>query len=178
MEYPVYSNYKKTKNTWFPLIPLGWDVRKIKISFVDKAGSIKTGPFGSQLKSEDMKGGEIKVYNQKNVIRKDLGLGDEYITTDKFKELKAFEVFDGDLLITTRGTIGKSLVVKENSKRGILHPCLMRIQFNKQQMLNNYFVYFLEEQGVLLEQLNISSNSTTLEVIYSDTLKQYFGQLI
>lgn len=156
---------------WLGDVPEHWQVRRIKFSLKDKAGAIKTGPFGSQLKSEEMTGGDYKIYNQKNVIQQDLSLGDEYIDDEKFKQLSAFEVFVSDLLVTTRGTIGKCIEVPINSEKGILHPCLMRLQFKDEEFLNEYFIWLLQESGLLLKELVLSSNATTLEVIYSDTLK-------
>lgn len=177
MLYQSYPEYVNTSNKWYPSIPKSWDVRRIKFSFQDKAGAIKTGPFGSQLKSEEMNGSDYKVYNQRNVIQQNLSLGDEYIDEDKFKDLSAFEVFVHDLLVTTRGTIGKCMQVQPNCGKGILHPCLMRLQFKDEVLLNEYFVYLLQESGLLLDELMLSSNATTLEVIYSDTLKNISAPL-
>ena len=74
--------------------------------FVAKKGSIKTGPFGSQLTIKDMEGTDIKVINQRNVIDNDFDFGDNFINHEKYIELRAFTIFPGDILITTRGTIG------------------------------------------------------------------------
>jgi len=167
----INTKMKSSGVDWLGDVPEHWEVKRIKFSFKDKAGAIKTGPFGSQLKSVDMKGVDYKVFNQKNVIQQDLSLGKEYIDEDKFQQLSAFEVFEYDLLITTRGTIGKCMEVPKNSEKGILHPCLMRLQLKEDVFLNDYFVWLLQESGLLLEQLKLSSNATTLEVIYSETLK-------
>ena len=177
MEAILYDKYKQTGVAWFSSIPSHWRAEKIKFSFRGSSGSIKTGPFGSQLKFEDMQGLDIKVYNQKNVIQGDLSLGDEYIDYDKFELLKAFEVFEEDLLITTRGTIGRCKLVPKGSKRGILHPCLMRIQFDSNKINYRYFEYLLEESKLLLVELALKSNSTTLEVIYSETLKNIYAPI-
>lgn len=162
---------------WLGDVPEHWGVRAIKFSFKDKAGAIKTGPFGSHIKSEDMTGSAYKVYNQKNVIQQDLSLGDEYIDEEKYEELISFEIFDDDLLVTTRGTIGKCIAVPEGSEKGILHPCLMRIQFKKDVFISDYFIWLLQESGLLFEELSLCSNATTLDVIYSETLKNVVAPL-
>ena len=87
------------------------------------------------------------------------------------------EVFEEDLLITTRGTIGRCKLVPKGSKRGILHPCLMRIQFDSNKINYRYFEYLLEESKLLLVELALKSNSTTLEVIYSETLKNIYAPI-
>ena len=53
---------------------------------------IKTGPFGSQLKSDIIQEDGFKVYGQENVINKDFQLGNRFISEDKFKELAVCEI--------------------------------------------------------------------------------------
>jgi type I restriction enzyme S subunit len=171
MKLISYPEYRDTGVEWFNRIPAHWKCKKIKFSFKNKGSAIKTGPFGSQLKSEDMKGTDIKIYNQKNVIQGDLLLGDEYIDFAKFNELSAFEVFEEDLLVTTRGTIGRCKLVEKGAEKGILHPCLMRIQLDSKKFSHRFFIYLLQESGLLLIELMLKSNATTLDVIYSETLK-------
>jgi len=55
---------------WIGEIPEGWEVRRLKFVLDNKKNSIKTGPFGSQLTIDEMYDSEYKVYNQKNVIKK------------------------------------------------------------------------------------------------------------
>lgn len=111
---------------WLGNVPEGWEVKPIKHLLLPKKGAIKTGPFGSQLTSSDMFSGEIKVYNQRTVLDNDFDAGLNYISLEKFNDLQAFEVFPGDVLVTTRGTIGRTALAPQGIERGILHPCLMR----------------------------------------------------
>jgi len=155
---------------WLGEIPEHWSFGAIKYYVKSKPDAIKTGPFGSQLHSSDMESGEIKVYNQKNVIRQDLTIGDEYISHDKFAKLSSFEVFPGDVLVTTRGTIGKSIILPENAERGILHPCLLRLQTNDNVLNNEFLRTLIQDSGIVKNQILKSSNATTIEVIYSGTI--------
>ena len=73
----------------------------------------KKGPFGSSItkamfihESESA----IKVYEQKNAIYKDDILGNYYISQSKFDELKGFEVFPEDIIVSCTGTIGETLI--------------------------------------------------------------------
>ncbi len=88
---------------WLGEIPAHWTLTTIKRLLVGQKGAIKTGPFGSHLHSSEMMDSEIKVFNQRTVIDRDILGGLNYISMAKFDELKAFEAFPGDLLITTRG---------------------------------------------------------------------------
>jgi type I restriction enzyme S subunit len=94
------------------------------------------------------------------------------VSLEKFEELKPFEVFPGDLLVTTRGTIGRCMVVPRGAEKGILHPCHMRLQLNETHIADRYLELLIEESGFVLDQLKLMSNATTIEVIYSESLKE------
>ncbi len=174
MTHATYDSYKESGIPWLAKVPAGWEVVKLKILLKDKAGAIKTGPFGSQLKSEDMASGTIKVYNQRNVLDKNFNTGENYISGDKYKLLQAFTVFAGDLLVTTRGTIGKCALLPDDAEIGILHPCLMRLQLSDKQCYPYYISLLIQDGTIILSQLKLASNATTIEVIYSETLKNVF----
>lgn len=157
---------------WLGKIPAHWDLLSLKRCVLLKAGSIKTGPFGSQLLAANMQGEDVKVYNQRTVIDRDFLKGDVFISREKFQELKAFEIYPGDVLVTTRGTIGRCAIVPADSDQGILHPCLMRIQPDPAQLLREYIALLIQESNLVRTQLAIASNATTIDVIYSDTMRQ------
>ena len=157
---------------WLGEIPAHWEAKRLKHLLRPQKGAIKTGPFGSQLQSADMQAGEIKVYNQRSVLDRDFATGENYVSLEKFQELHAFETFPGDLLITTRGSIGRCAILPEDAERGILHPCLMRIQVDQRKVSARFLEILIQDGDFILEQLRLLSNATTIDVIYSDTLKE------
>ena len=165
---------KDSGGEWLGEIPAHWEVKRIKNLLKAKAGAIKTGPFGSQLLSSEMYSGDVKVYNQRTVIDNDFKIGENYISIEKFEELKGFEIFPGDLMVTTRGTIGCCAIVPDEAEAGILHPCLMRLQINQNQAINEYVALLIQESRLVRDQLKFMSNATTIEVIYSESLKSVF----
>ncbi len=167
------ANLKPSGIEWLGDVPEHWVVARMKQKLRNRKGAIKTGPFGSHLKSSDMMEGTIKVYNQRSVIDADFSGGGFYITEQKFDELRAFEVEPLDVLVTTRGTIGRCAILPVGADRGILHPCLIRVQ-PSDTLSRDYLQVLIEQSGLVLEQLKIMSNATTIEVIYSDSLKEVF----
>jgi type I restriction enzyme, S subunit len=157
---------------WLGQVPKHWEVMALKYAVVNRLGAIKTGPFGSQLLSSEMLEGEIKVYNQRSVIDRDFTAGENYITKDKYQELLSFTTYPGDVLLTTRGTIGRCAILPENAEPGILHPCLMRIQPHPKRLLAEYLSLLIQDAFLLQTQLFLLSNATTIDVIYSDTMKK------
>lgn len=155
---------------WLGDVPAHWDVGALKHFISPVPGAIKTGPFGSHLKSEDMKEGPYKVFNQRSVIDADFSSGDNFISEEKFAELRGFTAFPGDVLVTTRGTIGRAAILPDNAEVGILHPCLLRVQVDESKITSSYLCRLIQESHLLKTQLSLMSNSTTIEVIYSETM--------
>ncbi len=156
---------------WLGEIPANWEVKKLKYVVVTNPGAIKSGPFGSQILTSEMSGSDVKVYNQRNVVDQDFDAGENYITQAKYLELSSFTVYVGDILITTRGTIGRCAIVPQQAPLGILHPCLMRIQPDIKKILSNYLKIIIQDSALFYSQLQYFSNATTIDVVYTDTLK-------
>jgi type I restriction enzyme S subunit len=154
---------------WLGEVPEHWYVKPLKFAISDKKGAVKAGPFGSHLKNSDMEGCDVKVVTQKNVIAKNFDVGDSMISFGKYTELAGFRIELNDVLISTRGTIGKA-VVYDRGDAAILHPCLIRIQMDLDQAIPEFIALLIEDSGYVLEQILINSNSTTIEVIYSENL--------
>lgn len=168
-KYQQYEEYKDSGVEWLGEIPEHWEVKPLKYLIKAVRGAVKAGPFGSHLKNSDMQGGDVKVVTQQNVISNDIHVGDSFISFKKYRELRTFKIFKNDVLITTRGTIGRTYVY-DTDETAILHPCLIRIQLDKAKADTHFVSLVIQESGYALEQILINSNATTIEVIYSDNL--------
>jgi type I restriction enzyme S subunit len=124
-------------------LPDGWEwVRLEQIVELDD-NSIRRGPFGSAItkgmfipKSEDA----IKIYEQKNAIRKNAKIGNYYISKEHFNKLKRFEVSEGDIIISCAGTIGETYLLPKGIEKGIINQALLKLRINNDIMLNEYFL--------------------------------------
>lgn len=160
---------------WLGEIPEHWEVKKLKYLLKENKDSLKTGPFGSHIKNSDyIPNGSHKVYTQRNVLDNEYENGCESISEEKFEELKGFTIYEGDVLITTRGSIGRCSVFPENIPTGILHPCLIRIQVNENLSLRNWIVNYINNTSLFYNNVKFNSNSTIIDVIYGYTLKEIF----
>ncbi len=172
MSWIRYPEYKNSSVEWLGKIPAHWTFLSLKFAVQPKWGAIKPGPFGSQLLLSEMQSGNIKVYNQKNIIENDFHWGENYISDEKYQELRPFAIEPGDILVTTRGTIGRCAIAPDSLEPGILHPCLMRIQPDARKVLPKFLVVLIQDSFLVQVQLMLASNATTIDVIYSDTLKR------
>jgi type I restriction enzyme, S subunit len=107
-----------------------WEEKKIKQFVLSSKGSMKIGPFGSQLKRSTFVDSGYKVYGQENIFIDDFDYGDRFITESHFNSLKSNEIIAGDFVISTMGTIGKSSVVPLGIQRGIMDSHMIRLQLD------------------------------------------------
>lgn len=164
---------KDSGSEWFGQIPERWNIYRLKFLLSHRKDAMKAGPFGSSLTASDMQGSDVKVFNQRSVLDNDFEEGDEYVSIEKGIELKGFMVNEGDILITTRGTIGKTAIVPIG-KQGILHPCLIKMVIDESVFLKPLLCRIFNETNLLTEQLRLASNATTIDVIYTQNLLNLF----
>ena len=163
---------------WIGEIPEGWEMCKLKYILKSEKYNIKTGPFGTQLKGNDLREeGDVPVYNQRNVIDNQFHSPSVFVTLDKANELAGFHTKPNDVLITSRGTIGKAAILPNGAKEGILHPCLIALRINQDLVNLKYLLYYINGFEGFVINVFLESNATTIEVIYTDTLKNIFVTL-
>ncbi len=138
----------------------------------------KKGPFGSSItksmfvpKSDN----SYKVYEQKNAIYKDITIGNYFISKEKFNELKSFEVFPNDIIVSCAGTIGESYILPQKIPKGIINQALMKITLYVKEMQCFYQYYF---DMILKSKTNEDGKGSAMKNIPPfDILKKYLFPL-
>lgn len=158
---------------WIGQIPEEWKVGPLKYYTSQDKYAIKTGPFGSQLKGDELReNGDVRVYNQRNVIDAQFETVQNYVTSNKAEELESFFTRPSDILLTSRGTIGRAAILPDSAIMGILHPCLIAVRLNTDLLDKRYFLHVLSSP-LFRTYVSVESNATTIEVIYTETLKSF-----
>lgn len=136
------ENMKPSGIEWIGDIPEHWKVKRVKYLIENSSEGIKVGPFGSSLTNEVIgeADGAYKIYGQANLIRRDFGFGDNYVSEQTYQVLKNYEVIEGDVLLSMMGTIGKCCIVPANIVQGIMDSHLI-----KARLLNDCSSEFFEE---------------------------------
>lgn len=156
---------------WLGMIPKNWDTKKIKYLLENSKNSLRVGPFGSSLKGDDFNGNFAKVYTQRNVLDKNLESGNDFITKAKYSQMLGFKVFPSDILITTRGTIGKIIRMEKDYHIGIIHPTIIKFRIPEKNYNYALLEIIFNQSDIINNQIKLMSNATTIDVIYSYTLK-------
>ena len=121
-------------------VPEGW-----KWARLNDLALYKKGPFGSSITKAMFvpeSDNAIKVYEQKNAINKNAHLGHYFISQEKYQELKGFEIFPGDIIVSCAGTIGETFVMPSDMRKGIINQALMKIHLYDNSIKDFYLMYF------------------------------------
>jgi len=127
-----------TGKTRLPGFTEDWDT--ISLEEATTIGGLVRGPFGGTLKKSFFVSRGFKVYEQKNAIRQSVEVGDYFIESKKFNELKRFQIEDGDFIVSCSGTIGRIFQIPNNSPPGVINQALLKISINENIVNSDYFL--------------------------------------
>lgn len=93
-------------------------------------GNFVRGPFGGSLKKNIFKDSGFAVYEQQHPINDQTHSFRYFVDSQKFQEMKRFQVQAGDILMSCSGTFGKMTIVQPDAPQGIINQALLKISLN------------------------------------------------
>src|SRR5665647_3901233 len=171
----MIKSEKAENNTTKPFfnttIPSDWEVKTVDEIALKEKGSIKIGPFGSQLKKEEFVENGVKVYDQETAFNNNFNYGTNFITEKKFQTLKSCELKPGDLIISMMGTIGASAIVPKDAPRGILNSHLLRVRPDKSIISEEFLKISISDSPFTVNQIKRKSHGGIMSGLSAGIMK-------
>lgn len=164
----IIDGARQVVDTYKPSIKIDPSWKMVKLGDVCE---FVRGPFGGSLKKEIFVEQGFLVYEQYHAINNDFEFGRYFIDEDKFNEMRRFEVFPNDLLISCSGTMGKIAIVPENNKKGVINQALLKLTPNK-STISLFVKIYLESSLIQKKYFTNQSGAAIQNVVSVKELKE------
>jgi len=118
-----------------------YSIETISSLLTERKNSIRTGPFGSQLKHSEFTKNGVPVLGIDNIVKNKFNENyKRFLPEEKVKEFERYIVQPDDLIITIMGTTGKVAVAPKNLEKCMSTKHLCVLTLNKEK-INSTFLW-------------------------------------
>ena len=161
--YEIFGNPVKNEK--------GWKEVMINDIAINKKGSIKMGPFGSQLKKKELVNKGIRVLWIENIVDNEFNFkAGKFITKEKYSDLEGFTVKPKNVLITMMGTVGRVAVVPDTIDLAIISSHLLKIEVDEFKC-NPIFLKYMILSSYVQKQLLSASHGIVMGGLNTSIIK-------
>ena len=168
-----------------------WPIATIEQLLASKRGSIRTGPFGSQLKHSEFTDQGVPVLGIDNVVTNQfLWAKPRHVPPEKYANFSRYRVFPGDVIVTIMGTTGRACVAPDDLPEcmSTKHLCVLTLDRSLAEPLFVWGALLFDEnvraqtrlqgQGQIMEGWNLTIVKRLRLRIPPTDIQQSFAQIV
>jgi len=140
-----------------------WPSLKMEQLALDEPGSMRTGPFGSDLRHSEFVDEGVAVLGIDNAVENRFAWDQRrFITEEKYADLRRYTVKANDVIVTIMGTTGRSAVVPQDIPRAITTKHLATITLDRAKAEPEFVSQSLHRHPEILKQIAQSNRGAIM----------------
>lgn len=142
---------------------LHWAESAIEDLAARTPNSIRTGPFGSDLRHSEFVDSGIAVLGIDNAVQNRFAWAERrYVTQEKYEKLKRYTVYPGDVIVTIMGTTGRCAVVPDDVPVAITTKHLATITLDRSRAHPEFVSQSFHSHPEVLAQVEKASRGAIM----------------
>ena len=166
------GRHTRFKQTEIGEVPEDWQVLAIGELGRDLRTVVRTGPFGSSMKTKDFCTSGVPVLTIQSLGENELHAPGLFFTSrEKADELSGYTVAEGDLVFSRVADIGRSLAIDAALGGWLISPNLIRIRPDRRKADARFMMYAITLARVVVRQILSVSGNAGRPVVSSSILR-------
>jgi type I restriction enzyme, S subunit len=162
------------KDSLLGRIPVEWEISNLLEIGFKKEPYIKTGPFGSALKSEHWTETGIPVVTIGSLGEATFILSELlYVSIEKAESMKQYSLKVNDILFSRVADVGRSLVITNEQNGWIMSSNFMRIRLDNEKYKSQFLHVIIKFSHEFHKQANANINASGRSVTNTETLNSF-----
>jgi type I restriction enzyme S subunit len=156
----------------------GWPEATFESLAAPAPGTMRTGPFGSDLRHSEFVDEGVAVLGIDNAVRNSFAWDERrYITPEKYERLKRYTVRPRDVIVTIMGTTGRSAVVPKDIPLAITSKHLATITLNKALVEPEFVAQAIHRHPAVLAQIQQANRGAIMSGLNLGLIKSLMVRL-
>ncbi|ANM03193.1 type I restriction-modification system HsdS subunit protein [Rhizobium phaseoli] len=154
-------------------IPEGWEVATLEELLADIPNPMRSGPFGSALKSEELVEAGVPFLGIDNIQAEQfVSSYKRFLSEDKFQQLRRFAVNPNDVVITIMGTVGRCCVFPPDIGEAVSSKHIWAMSLRRERYIPELACWQMNFAPWIVSKFTTSAQGGIMSAINSGILRK------